>query len=183
MKAKKLSLEELDRLELEDFKSSKKTPVVVILDDIRSALNVGSFFRTCDALAIEHLYLCGITAKPPHKEIFKTAIGATESVSWSYHETISEVLEKLAEDHLIASVEQTDNSVSLDHIENLNWDDSQNLCLIFGNEVNGVSEVAIDKSDYCIEIPQFGTKHSFNVAVCGGIVLWECWKWSKSLSK
>jgi tRNA G18 (ribose-2'-O)-methylase SpoU len=183
MKARKLSLEELDRLEVADFKTGKKTPVVVVLDDIRSALNVGSFFRTCDALAIDHLYLCGITAKPPHKEIFKTAIGATESVSWSYHESVTALIDNISTEHLIISVEQTDNSVSLDNIEELNWDESKKLCLIFGNEVKGVSTSSIVKSDHCLEIPQFGTKHSFNVAVCGGIVLWECWKWAKSVSK
>lgn len=183
MKARKLSLEELDRLEVADFKTAKKTPVVVVLDDIRSALNVGSFFRTCDALAIDHLYLCGITAKPPHKAIFKTAIGATESVSWSYHESVTELIDNISTEHLIISVEQTDNSVSLDNIEELNWDGSKRLCLIFGNEVNGVSTSSIEKSDHCLEIPQFGTKHSFNVAVCGGIVLWECWKLAKSVSK
>ena len=176
MKANKLSLEELHRLEIEEFKEAKKTPLVIILDDIRSALNVGSFFRTSDAFAIKHIFLCGITAKPPHKEILKTAIGATSSVDWSYHETTIEVLNELSVDHTICSIEQTDQSIRLDTFKSnkKNW--KNNLCLIFGNEVQGVSDLAISKSDYCIEIPQFGTKHSLNVAVCGGITIWEIWK-------
>ena len=176
MKANKISLEDLNRLEIEEFKATPKTPLVVVLDDIRSALNVGSFFRTSDAFALKHLYLCGITAKPPHKEILKTAIGATSSVDWSYHESLDQILNDLSEDHTICSIEQTDQSIRLDEFKSTKEHWKNNLCLIFGNEVHGVSDLAISKSDYCIEIPQFGTKHSLNVSVCGGITIWEMWK-------
>lgn len=176
MDAKKLSLEELDRMDVESFKKIKKTPINIVLDDIRSALNVGSFFRTSDAFAIQHIYLCGITAKPPHKEILKTAIGATHSVDWSYHENIEEILEAIAVENTIFSIEQTDKSISLQDLNLKVQHEKKELCLIFGNEVHGVGEKAISLSDYCIEIPQFGTKHSLNVSVCGGVVIWEFWK-------
>jgi tRNA G18 (ribose-2'-O)-methylase SpoU len=170
METRKLSLEELGRLEIDQYKDIPKVPVIVILDNIRSALNVGSIFRTSDCLAIEKLILCGITAKPPHKEIFKTAIGATESVEWEYYEDINAAIDSL-QNTTVISIEQTTNSVSLNDINQI--DLKQNVALVMGNEVQGVSENAISKSDYCIEIPQYGTKHSFNVSVCAGIVLWE----------
>jgi len=168
---RKLSLQELGRVDLSSYKSLPKIPVVVVLDNIRSAHNVGSFFRTCDALRISHLYLTGISAQPPHREITKTAIGATSSVDWSYKEDITEVLSQLKEEeHQIIGVEQTDTSVSL---ENFVTRVDQKYALVFGNEVQGVSSSALPLLDMAIEIPQFGTKHSFNVAVCAGIVLWE----------
>jgi len=176
MDAKKLSLEELNRLDIESFKQSKKIPVNIILDDIRSALNVGSFFRTSDAFAINHIYLCGITAKPPHKEILKTAIGSTNSVNWSYHSNIAELLEEISKENTLISIEQTDQSIQLDALKVSEIHTKPFLGLIFGNEVYGVSEEAIKQSDHCLEIPQFGTKHSLNVSVCGGAVIWEVWK-------
>ncbi len=176
MEAKKKSLEELERLDVEAFKNQEKTAINLVLDDIRSALNVGALFRTSDAFALKHIYLCGITAKPPHKEITKTAIGATHSMDWSYHENIEELLESLRESNTILAIEQTDKSIELQdfHLETMHQ--KQEICLIVGNEVHGVSEKAISLSDYCIEIPQFGTKHSLNVSVCGGITIWEFWK-------
>ena len=169
---RKLKLHELERDSLEEFKSKDKFPIVLVLDNIRSALNVGSIFRTSDALNIEHIHLCGITARPPHKEINKTAIGATESVSWSYHESAVELISSLKPDHLLIAVEQTDESVMLDEFEIS--DPEKKLCLILGNEVEGVSDELISEVDMALEIPQYGTKHSFNVSVCAGIVLWEC---------
>jgi len=168
---RKLKLDELNRLTIDEFKSAEKTPVKVVLDNIRSAHNVGSFFRTCDALAIQELILTGISAQPPHKEINKAAIGATASVDWSYHKDIVSCISQLKESgHHIVGIEQTDSSVSL-----LDWkmEDYKNLVIIFGNEVDGISDEVLPLLDSCIEIPQYGTKHSFNVSVCGGIVLWE----------
>ena len=166
----KLSLEELDRVDVETYKKMDKIPLIVILDDIRSALNVGSVFRTSDCFAIETIILCGITAKPPHKEIFKSAIGATESVDWEYVENVSDAIDSLKNTSVL-SIEQTTNSINLHDLHKIKLKDK--VAIIMGNEVNGVSEIAISKSDYCIEIPQFGTKHSFNVSVCTGIVLWK----------
>ena len=182
MKANKLSLEELDRMDVEAFKLAEKTPIIVVLDDIRSALNVGSFFRTSDAFALQHIYLCGITAKPPHKEIMKTAIGAHNSVDWTYVEHVESILEELRVENTIISVEQTDQSISIADFRRSKLRDSGALCLVFGNEVNGVSEAAIELSHHCVEIPQFGTKHSLNVSVCGGIVIWEFWKKLQSIN-
>lgn len=176
MDAKKLSLEELDRMDIETFKKSDKIPVNIVLDDIRSALNVGSFFRTSDAFAINHIYLCGITATPPHKEILKTAIGATNSVSWSYEKSTTEFLESIKTSNSIISVEQTDQSIQLQDASLKKLHIKDYICLVFGNEVQGVNEEVIKMSDFCLEIPQFGTKHSLNVSVCGGAVIWEFWK-------
>lgn len=174
MEWRKLKLEELNRLEVEDFKKAPKIPVTVILDDIRSALNVGSIFRTADAFRIEKIYLCGITATPPHKEILKTAIGATDSVEWSYEKDIVSILKTLKEaEYQIYGVEQTENSTSL---SDFSIRPAQKLAIILGNEVGGVSEKALEKADGTIEIAQYGTKHSLNVAVCTGIVLWEIQK-------
>ena len=167
---KKLKLTELNRLDLEEFKQLEKDPVVVLLNDIRSLHNIGSVFRTCDAMAVEKLYLCGITATPPHREIRKTAIGASESVNWEYQKNAIEVIKRYQKSgYQIIAVEQTDKAISL---ENFDWN-NEKILLIFGNEVNGVEQNLINESDISIEIPQWGTKHSFNVSVSVGIVLWE----------
>ena len=167
---RKLKLEELNRVSIADFKQQKKDPVIVLLDNVRSLHNVGSVFRTCDAMAVEKLYLCGITAKPPHREIQKTAIGATESVNWEYmDDAISIIYRYKKEGYTIISVEQTSNSIALG---NYNWK-NEKVLLIFGNEVDGVQQKIIDLSDFSLEIPQWGTKHSFNITVSAGIVLWD----------
>ncbi len=167
---RKLRLDELNRLSVEEFKLSPKIPVVVILDNIRSAMNVGSIFRTADAFAIEKIIICGISATPPSREITKTAIGATDSVAWEYISDITEAIFTLkAEGYTIAGIEQTDDSVMLDK----SLVPGDKIAVIFGNEVDGVSDSIIDHLDICLEIPQSGTKHSLNVSVCAGIVLWE----------
>lgn len=171
MDAKKLSLEELGRDSIEEFKAKKKVPITVVLENIRSGVNVGSFFRTADAFAIEKIVLTGITPTPPRKEILKTAIGSTSSVNWSYEQNLQEFLSH-AECPIIA-IEQTDQSMELQSIETSLPTLSKGCVLIFGNEVEGVDEKTIEEADYCIEIPQFGTKHSLNVSVCAGVVLWE----------
>ncbi|NLN34121.1 MAG: RNA methyltransferase [Flavobacteriaceae bacterium] len=168
---RKLKLEELGRISVEEFKEIEKIPVVVILDNIRSMYNIGSVFRTADAFLIEKIYLCGITATPPHKEIRKTALGATESVDWEYVKDISELIQDLKKhNYQILSIEQTEGSKNLSEIE-LNSNDK--FAVIFGNEVEGVQQEVINQSDRSIEIPQGGTKHSLNVSVCAGIILWE----------
>ena len=167
---RKLKLEELNRVSITDFKQQKKEPVIVLLDNVRSLHNVGSVFRTCDAMAVEKLYLCGITAKPPHREIQKTAIGATESVNWEYTEDAISIIHRYKkEGYNTISVEQTSNSIALG---NYNWK-NEKVLLIFGNEVDGVQQKIIDLSDFSLEIPQWGTKHSFNITVSAGIVLWD----------
>lgn len=169
---KKLKLWELERVSEEEFKAQKKFPLILILDDIRSLNNIGSFFRTADAFNVEKIYLCGITAQPPHKEIHKTALGATESIEWEHRSSIVDLIAELKEQNtLIASIEQTKNTVLLHEIEEKI--PPRKIALIFGNEVDGVNQEAINLSDYVIEIPQFGTKHSLNVSVCAGVVLWE----------
>lgn len=167
---RKLKLEELDRVSIDEYKSAAKIPVVAVLDNIRSAMNVGSVFRTADAFAIEKIIICGISATPPNREITKTAIGATESVVWEYIENVSDAVAQLKnEGYIIAGIEQTDASVLLtDYTLN-----TEKIAVVFGNEVDGVSDEIINELDVCIEIPQFGTKHSLNVSVCAGIVLWE----------
>ncbi len=171
---RKLKLEELGRISVEEFKETDKIPVVVVLDNIRSMYNIGSVFRTADAFLIEKIYLCGITATPPNKEIRKTALGATESVEWAYVKEISALMENLkSEGFKILSIEQTEGSKQLSDLE-LNPDEK--YAVIFGNEVEGVQQEVINQSDFCIEIPQGGTKHSLNVSVCAGIVLWEMFK-------
>ena len=168
---KKLKLWELDRVSEEEFKTQKKFPISVILNDIRSLNNIGSFFRTADAFNVEKIYLCGITAIPPHRDIHKTALGATESVVWEHRESIMDLVTELkAKNVLVASIEQTENTTFLQDIDKL---PNQPVALVFGNEVDGVDQDVIDASDYIIEIPQFGTKHSLNVSVCAGVVLWE----------
>lgn len=168
---KKLKLWELDRVSDEEFKAQEKFPLTVILNDIRSLTNVGSFFRTCDAFNIDKLYLCGITATPPHREIQKTALGATESMEWEYRESAIDLVKQLKADGvIICSIEQTEKTTLLQDVANL---PEKRFALVLGNEVNGVDQDIIDASDYIIEIPQFGTKHSLNVSVCAGIVMWE----------
>lgn len=168
---KKLKLWELDRVSEEEFKVQKKFPIVVVLDEIRSLSNVGTFFRTADAFNIEKIYLCGITATPPHREIQKTALGATETVDWEHAVSTLEVVKLLKQNgYTVCSIEQTEKTLLLDRVANLT---DEKYALVFGNEVNGVDQSVIDASDYVLEIPQFGTKHSLNVSVCAGIVLWE----------
>ncbi len=171
---RKLKNKELNRISIEKFKQSEKTPFIVVLDNIRSLNNIGSIFRTSDALLIEAIYLCGFTATPPNKDIHKTALGATESVNWKYFETTDDAISELKkENYIIASVEQAENSVSL---VDFNIDQNKKYALIFGNEVKGVSQQIVSASDYCIEIPQFGTKHSFNISISAAIVLWDLFK-------
>ena len=168
---RKLKLEELNRINIEAFKSSIKMPIIVILNDIRSLQNIGSIFRTSDAFRIQEIWLQGITAQPPHREINKTALGATNSVSWKYFETEKEIIEaaqKLGVD--LFSIEQTTKSIML---SKFSLDNDKTYGLVFGNEVNGVSDYIIGESKACIEIPQFGTKHSLNVSISVGITLWE----------
>ncbi len=168
---KKLKLWELDRVSEEEFKEQEKFPLIIILNDIRSLNNVGSFFRTSDAFNVEKIYLCGITATPPHREINKTAIGATDSVEWEHRESIVELVKELKSlDVKICSIEQAEKTTLLQDIAQL---PGEKFALVFGNEVNGVDQDIIDLSDTIIEIPQFGTKHSLNVSVCAGIVMWE----------
>ncbi len=169
--SKKTLNSELNRKTVEDFKRSEKTPLIIILDDVRSLNNIGSVFRTADAFLVEKIYLCGITACPPHKEIHKTALGATDTVSWAYCTTIDQAISELRQEDIeIWSVEQVENSVMLNDFK---VKENQKYALIFGNEVKGVSEKAIELSDGCIEIPQLGTKHSLNISVSTGIVVWD----------
>lgn len=168
---KKLKLWELNRLSEEAFLAQKKFPLVVVLDSIRSLNNIGSFFRTADAFNVERIYLCGITAQPPHRDIHKTALGATETVEWCYRATLMEALEELRrEAYSICVVEQAVETTKLQDVGAL---EAKGFALVFGNEVDGVDQQALDLADHIIEIPQFGTKHSLNVSVCAGIVLWE----------
>lgn len=167
---RKLKLEELNRVSKEAFRQQKKIPIIVVLDNIRSGHNVGAAFRTADAFNIEQIILTGISPLPPHKEIFKTAIGATESVSWKYCADIkSSLIQKKTQGYKIIGVEQTDQSYSLSH-QRVPTD---KIVFIFGNEVTGLSDDLLDYLDMAIEVPQFGTKHSLNVSVCIGVVLWE----------
>lgn len=168
---KKLILDDLNRKNTEEFKQAEKTPIIVVLDDIRSLHNIGSFFRTCDAFLIEKIYLCGITATPPNKEIHKTALGATETVDWEYEKEVMQVVDRLKKENVkILSVEQVEGSVMLN---NFTVESNVKYALFFGNEVKGVNQQVIDSSDAVIEIPQLGTKHSLNVSVSGGIVIWD----------
>ena len=168
---RKLKNKELNRLNLEEFKNKKKVPIVIILDNVRSAHNVGSVFRTSDAFLIEKIMLCGICPVPPKNEIRKTALGATESVDWQYFNDITDCIKGLKEKgYTIISIEQADNAIDLN---NYSIEKSRKIALVFGNEVNGVSDKIINLSDSVIEIPQYGTKHSFNVSVSVGIVLWD----------
>ncbi|MCL2290072.1 MAG: RNA methyltransferase [Bacteroidetes bacterium] len=168
---KKLSMAELGRITSDEFKKTSKIPVIVILDNIRSMNNVGSIFRTCDAFAVEKLYLCGITATPPHKDIAKTALGATESVEWEYAENVVDLVHHLRKNNTkVFLIEQTDSSVFLNQFRF----PEEKIAIILGNEVFGISEELLSICDGAIEIPQYGTKHSLNVTIAAGIVLWEC---------
>ena len=168
---RKLQNEELNRISTEEFKQVSKIPVVIILDNIRSQNNVGSVFRTSDAFRIGKIYLCGITSTPENREVHKTALGAEDAVDWEYAKDTVEVVHRLkTEGYRIFSIEQAENTTSL---ENFNIEPEGKYALIFGNEVKGVQQEVIDNSDGCIEIPQFGTKHSFNISVTVGIVLWQ----------
>ena len=166
---RKLSMDELNRLSKEDFEKAEKLPIIIVLDNIRSLSNVGAFFRTADAFRIGELFLCGITACPPHREIHKTALGADETVKWRYFETTEAACQALkAEDYRIFAVEQVEGSIPLQDFEF-----EPHTAFILGNEVEGVSEEALPYCDGAIELPQEGTKHSINVSVCAGIVMWK----------
>ncbi|MEC4003154.1 RNA methyltransferase [Flavobacterium sp. SUN052] len=168
---RKLENSELERKSITDFKQADKTPIIIVLDDIRSLHNIGSVFRTSDAFLIEKIYLCGITAVPPNKEIHKTALGATETVAWEYNKNVLDVIENLKKDNtLVYAIEQVENSIFLDDFEP---NKTEKYALVFGNEVYGVSQEAIKICDGSIEIPQLGTKHSLNISVSAGIVIWD----------
>ncbi len=167
-------MDELGRVTADEFKQQAKNPIVLVLDNIRSMHNVGSAFRTCDAFNVDRLYLCGITGTPPNKEISKTALGATESVEWEYEENVADLAKELkSEGYAILLVEQTDNSVMLQKFDFAQY---EKIALFVGNEVFGISDELLPLCDAAIEIPQFGTKHSLNVAVATGITLWEAVK-------
>lgn len=167
----KLKLDELNRVDIAGFKAQEKLPVAVVLDNVRSMHNVGSVFRTADGFAIEKLYLCGITAKPPHREIEKTALGATQSVEWVHFESTTEAIAALrADGYQIIAIEQAAGSIMLNTYKPAA---DKKYALIFGNEVNGVADEVMAQIDECVEIPQFGTKHSFNIVISAGIVLWD----------
>jgi len=168
---RKLENSELERKTIEDFKKSEKTPLILVLDDIRSLHNIGSVFRTADAFLIEKIILCGITATPPNKEIHKTALGATETVSWEHHENVLEVIENLKKERITTlAIEQVENAIFL---QDFKVEKDKKYALIFGNEVYGVAQEAVAICDGCIEIPQLGTKHSLNISVSAGIVVWD----------
>jgi tRNA G18 (ribose-2'-O)-methylase SpoU len=168
---RKLENSELERKSIDDFKQAEKTPIIIILDDIRSLHNIGSVFRTSDAFLIEKIFLCGITATPPNKEIHKTALGATETVSWEHHKSVIEVIENLKQENvLVYAIEQVEDAVFLNDFKPKK---NKKYALVFGNEVYGVSQDAIKICDGCIEIPQLGTKHSLNISVSAGIVVWD----------
>jgi 23S rRNA (guanosine2251-2'-O)-methyltransferase len=176
---RKLKLDELNRASVAEFKAGEKMPVVVVLDNVRSMHNIGSIFRTADGFAVEKICLCGITAQPPHREIEKTALGATQSVNWEYFADVQLAIKQLRSDgYLIIAVEQAENSMMLQEFKVA---ESKKYALVFGNEVNGVSDEVMNTIDACIEIPQFGTKHSFNIVVSAGIVLWDLF--SKMISR
>ena len=171
---RKLKVDELNRVSIAEFKEQEKVPIIVVLENIRSLNNVGTIFRTCDAFRVEAIYLVGITGKPPHREIQKAALGATESVYWEYFATPKETIRALKEkDFFIGSIEQAEGSTDISELGNK---DFKKLAIVLGNEVTGVEQSTIDASEVCIEIPQYGTKHSLNVAVCAGIVIWEGFK-------
>ena len=171
---RKLENSELDRKSIEDFKQSEKTPIIIVLDDIRSLHNIGSVFRTADAFLIEKIYLCGITATPPNKEIHKTALGATETVAWEHSKNVLEVIENLKKENVtVLAIEQVESAVFL---QNFKVEKDKKYALVFGNEVFGVSQEAVAICDGCIEIPQLGTKHSLNISVSTGIVVWDLFK-------
>lgn len=168
---RKLKNSELDRLSVDEFKNTDKTPIIILLDNIRSLNNIGSVFRTSDAFLVEKIYLCGITATPPHKDIHKTALGSTDTVAWEYAENTLDVIEKLQKNNVkVCSVEQAENATMLDEFSP---ESNTTYALVFGNEVKGVAQDVVNKSDAVIEIPQFGTKHSLNISVSCGVVVWD----------
>lgn len=174
MEHRKLKITELNRISTEEFKKAEKLPLVVVLDNIRSLHNIGSVFRTSDAFRVECIYLCGITAVPPHPEMHKTALGAEFTVDWKYVNNAVEVVDNLKKDgYTVYSVEQAEGSIML---ENIKLDPNRKYAVVLGNEVKGVQQEVIDHSDGCIEIPQYGTKHSLNVSVTAGIVIWDLFK-------
>lgn len=167
---RKLRTIEMQRLSIEEFKEAEKLPLIVVLDDVRSLYNVGSVFRSCDAFRVEAVYLCGITATPPNAEIHKTALGGEDSVDWKYFATADEAVKALHEDGVfVYSIEQVEGSTKLQDLQL----EPCRYAVVFGNEVKGVHQSVVDASDGCLEIPQFGTKHSLNVSVTAGIVVWE----------
>ena len=171
---RKLKNIELNRKNIIEFKNSEKTKLTIILDDIRSLNNVGSVFRTSDAFLIEKIYLCGITAIPPNREIHKTALGATESVDWEHKEDTLALVKKLkSEGIVVAAIEQAENSIMLDEFS---LESNKKIAIVFGNEVKGVQQEVVSESDYCVEIPQIGTKHSLNISVSCGVVLWDLYQ-------
>ena len=174
MEKRKLNVEEMHRISVEEFREAEKIPLCVVLDNVRSRNNIGSVFRTSDAFRVDTIYLCGITSTPPNAEIHKTALGAEDSVKWIYSKETLDVVNNLKNDgYTVFSIEQAENSISLENIE---LDKQKKYAVILGNEVFGVQQSVIDASDDCIEIPQFGTKHSLNVSVTAGIVIWDLFK-------
>jgi 23S rRNA (guanosine2251-2'-O)-methyltransferase len=170
----KLKNQDLNRLTVSEYKIVDKLPIVIVLDNIRSQNNIGSVFRTADAFRVSEIHLCGITATPPHREIHKTALGSTESVAWKYFPSTTDSIKKLRyAGFRICAVEQTSASIPVDQFYP---SDNKNLAVIFGNEIHGVDEKVIQEVDFCIDIPQFGTKHSLNIAVAAGIVIWDLFK-------
>lgn len=170
----KKSILDLDRLSTEQYQQVDKLPFIVVLDNVRSLNNIGSVFRTSDAFLVEEIYLCGITATPPHPDIHKTALGAEDSVKWSYYTDTVEAVDKLhSMGYTVFSIEQVKDSISL---EVLQLDKTKKYAVILGNEVKGVQQTVVDKCDKCIEIPQFGTKHSLNVSVTAGLIIWDFFK-------
>jgi len=171
---RKLSMEELNRKSVEEFRQSDKVPIIAVLENVRSAYNVGSVFRTADAFLIEAVYICGYTAHPPHKEIKKTALGADETVAWKHFKSIDDAIKDLRDlGYKVYAVEQAVDSYKLQAIS---YEHDEKIAVIFGNEVTGVEQTTIEKSDGCIEIPQLGMKHSLNISVAAGIVLWELFR-------
>lgn len=180
MSNRKLKNEELPRLSESEFKKVEKLPLIVILDNIRSLNNIGSVFRTADAFLIENIYLCGITAQPPHKDIHKTALGATETVDWAYAKNTLDVVQKLKSENVkVLAIEQAESAVMLDKFSPVK---NQKYAVVFGNEVKGVAQEVVDASDMVIEIPQYGTKHSLNIAVSAGVVVWDLFSKIKKLN-
>ena len=171
MKNRKLKNSELDRKSVDDFKEAKKTPLIVVLDNIRSLNNIGSVFRTADAFLIEKIFLCGITATPPHKDIQKTALGATDAVTWEHYEKTEDVIEKLQQDGVsVLSIEQAEDAIMLNDFSPTA---GKTYAIVFGNEVKGVQQSVVSASDHVVEIPQYGSKHSLNISVSAGVVMWD----------
>lgn len=168
---RKLSMEELGRKSVEEFRQTPKNPIIIVLENIRSAYNVGSVFRTADAFLVEAIYICGYSAKPPHKEIRKTALGAEETVEWKHFKTAAEAVDELKnKKYKVFAVEQAEKSYKL---QDISFKQDEKIAVVFGNEVAGVEQLTIDSCNGCIEIPQFGMKHSLNIATAAGVVLWE----------